>query len=425
MYAKIKIILIILSGLISVALISLILGGIQTLADLSGYIDPVYIPYVFWGLTVIAASLFGYVILSFFIFPKPLFLRENASKKELAEYHQAYLERLQRNPFLRKKGIVCNTEEDMVIAVAALEEETNKLIEETAKRVFIGTATAQNGRLDTLIVFGLVTHLIYKITQLHSQRPHINDLMLLYKNVALTAFFAGALEDVVIEEYTQQIVGPLVATSVVGSIPGAQAIAAVVTSSILDGSTNSLLCMRCGIIARNYMRMPSSTMQSKQARRKSASKEAAAMFMRTSGETISSVTQMLVSGASASVKSGMKKAWEAVCGTNASAAETGEPEEITVENETPSKEEGVSRLSKAKEHLSSGADSITGYVRSTSGKAVEGAKSTGSYLHKKTTKVVGKADNGVRKSKAKLASTSKNAKKLFVRPLKRKTTKDA
>ena len=92
----------------------------------------------------------------------------------------------------------------MVIAVAALEEQTNKLIEETAKRVFVGTATAQNGRLDTLIVFGLVTHLIYKITQLHSQRPHINDLLLLYKNVALTAFFAGALEDVVIEEYTSK-----------------------------------------------------------------------------------------------------------------------------------------------------------------------------------------------------------------------------
>lgn len=422
MYSKIKIALIILSGLIGIALISLLLGGIQTLANLSGYADPAYVPYVFWGLTTLAAFLFGYVILSFFIFPKPLFLRENASKKELAEYHQAYLERLQRNPFLRKKGISCKTEEDMVIAVAALEEQTNKLIEETAKRVFVGTATAQNGRLDTLIVFGLVTHLIYKITQLHSQRPHINDLLLLYKNVALTAFFAGALEDVVIEEYTQQIVGPLVATSVVGSIPGAQAIAAVVTSSILDGSTNSLLCMRCGIIARNYMRMPSSTMQTKQARRKSASKEAAAMFMKTSGETISNVTQMLVSGASASVKSSMKKAWEAVCGTNTTAVE---PEEAELENAPLSNEERTSRLSKAKERITSGADSVTGYVRNTSGKAVEGAKSTGSYLHKKTTKVVGKADHGVRKSKARLAATSKNAKNIFLRPLRRKPTKDA
>jgi len=141
----------------------------------------------------------------------------------------------------------------------------------------------------------------------------MSDLVTLYKNVAATAFFAGAIEDIVVEEYTQQIVGPLVATSVIGTVPGAQAVASVVTASILDGSMNSLLTIRCGIIARDYMSIyTDDDLLSKKEIRKSATREAAAMFMRTSGDTISTVAQLLISGASKTVKRSMAKAWDAV-----------------------------------------------------------------------------------------------------------------
>lgn len=370
MHSKIKIILIILCGVISIALGSLLLSGIRTIADVFAYIDPTYVPVVFWSLTVLGLGLLSYAGLSLFVFPKPLIIPQDPTGEQIQEYRRAYVERLQRNPFLKTQQAPCKTEQEIKDGIAALETEANRLIEETSKRVFIGTATAQNGRLDTLIVFALITHLIYKITKLYAQRPHMSDLATLYKNVAATAFFAGAIEDIVVEEYTQQIVGPLVATSVMGSVPGAQAVASVVTSSILDGSMNSLLTMRCGIIARDYMSIyTDDDLLSKKEIRRSATREAAAMFMRTSGDTISTVAQLLISGASKTVKRSMAKAWDAVRNIGPSSkSSTDESTEECRDASKPAKEK--------KQILRSARECVS----DTTGKIVSGASSTGKTI---------------------------------------------
>lgn len=378
MHSKTKIILYLLSGVIAIALGSLLLSGIRVLADIAGYIDPTYVPVVFWTFTIAGCGLLGYTALTLFIFPKPLLLPEDPSEEQIQEYRRAYVDRLQRNPFLKSQKISCKTEQEIENSITALEAEANRLIDESAKRVFIGTATAQNGRLDTLIVFALITHLIYKITKLYAQRPHVNDLITLYKNVAATAFFAGAMEDIVVEEYTQQIVGPLVATSVMGSIPGAQAVASVVTSSILDGSMNSLLTMRCGIIARNYMSIyTDKDLMSRKELRRSATREAAAMFMRTSGDTIATVAQLLISGASKTVKRGMARAWDAVRNIGPS-SKNGSVEE---DNSTVSdKSEKKTVLHSARKGVAKAASSATQGVSDTAGKIASGAATTGKTI---------------------------------------------
>ncbi|WP_066854940.1 DUF697 domain-containing protein [Halodesulfovibrio spirochaetisodalis] len=378
MQSKLKLLLILLSGVICIALGSLLLSGIRTIADLSAYIDPAYVPVVFWTLTISGAALLGYSALTMFVFPKPLLLPDNPTEEQLKEYRNAYIDRLRRNPYLKSQQVTCSTEQEITDAIEILEAEANRLIEDTSKRVFIGTATAQNGRLDTLIVFALITHLIYKVTKLYAQRPHMNDLITLYKNVAGTAFFAGALEDIVVEEYTQQIVAPLVATSAVGSIPGAQAVAGVITSSILDGSMNSLLTMRCGIIARNYMSLYSDAdLQSQKELRKSATREAAAMFMRTSGDTIATVAQLLIAGASKTVKRSMAKAWDAVrsIAPSGKKGSTAEPENKTESAErvesadTPNDSIKKERFKAARECVSD-----------TTEKIVAGASATGKTI---------------------------------------------
>lgn len=411
MHSKIKIILYLLGGIIAIALGSLLLSGIRVLADIAGYIDPTYVPVVFWTLTVAGCGLLGYTALTLFIFPKPLLLPDDPSEGHIQEYRKAYVDRLQRNPFLKSQKIPCKTEQEIEDSITALETEANRLIDESAKRVFIGTATAQNGRLDTLIVFALITHLIYKITKLYAQRPHVNDLVTLYKNVAATAFFAGAMEDIVVEEYTQQIVGPLVATSVMGSIPGAQAVASVVTSSILDGSMNSLLTMRCGIIARNYMSIyTDKDLMSRKELRRSATREAAAMFMRTSGDTIATVAQLLISGASKTVKRGMARAWDAVRNIGSSSKNDSiEENDITTnttceeQTELHSARKGVAGTA---EKIASGA-AATGKTISTASKnAASGVASGVTTVTTSATKGVTKVASSATKGVAKAASST-------------------
>ena len=136
-------------------------------------------------------------------------------------------------------------------------------------------------------------------------------------NIAVTSFLAGSIEEFGIEEYVHELMGPLVAGSALGAMPGAEAVAGTVTSSILSGSTNALLAMRCGIVARNYMSLD---LNAKGAMRRSATLEAAGMFMSISGETVTQVTRLLVKGSSGAVKNGAKKAFKSVGRTVTGAA---------------------------------------------------------------------------------------------------------
>ncbi|SIN69809.1 DUF697 domain-containing protein [Halodesulfovibrio marinisediminis] len=397
MQSKIKVILITLGGVISIALGSLLLSGIRTIAEVFAYIDPTYVPIVFWALTVLGCGVLGYAGLTLFFFPKPLLIPQDPTEEQIQEYRKAYVARLQCNPFIKTQQLPCKSEQEIIDGIVALETEANRLIEETSKRVFIGTATAQNGRLDTLIVFALITHLIYKITKLYAQRPHVSDLITLYKNVVATAFFAGAMEDIVVEEYTQQIVGPLVATSVMGSVPGAQAIASVITASLLDGSMNALLTMRCGIIARDYMSIyTDDDLLSKKELRKSATREAAGMFMRTSGDTIATVAQLLISGASKTVKRSMAKAWDAVRGiTPSSKPCPADGTDEYLENTATSANERKNILNSARECVSGTAEKVASGVSNTGKNLTQASKKTASGVASGVTNVASTASKGV------------------------------
>lgn len=408
MQSKLKIILALIGGVLCIALVSLLLSGIRVIADLFVYINPVYVPIVFWSLTAIGSALLSYAALTLFIFPKPLLIPENPTGEQLEEYRRRYIERLRCNPFIKSQQLACETQQEIDDCIAVLKTEANKQIEETSKRVFVGTATAQNGRLDTLIVFALITHLIYKITKLYAQRPHVSDLITLYKNVAATAFFAGALEDIVVEEYTQQIVAPLVATSAIGSIPGAQSVASVVTTSILDGSMNSLLTMRCGIIARNYMSIYSdSDLVSQKELRKSATAEAAAMFMRTSGDTISTVAQLLISGASKTVKRSMAKAWDAVRSVAPSSKKRTASEEPEEGTEPP--KEKKERFSTARSCVSGAAEKIASGASTTGTTIKHATKKTASGVASGFSTATSTASKGVSAAASSASKSASNA----------------
>jgi hypothetical protein len=167
--------------------------------------------------------------------------------------------------------------------------------------VFISTALAQNGRLDSLVVLFLISRLAWRISRLYNQRPRSRELINLYANIAATSFLAGSIEEFGVDEYVRELMGPLVGGSAIGAVPGAQAVAGVITSSVLSGSTNCLLALRCGIVARDYVSL---SLDAKGAMRRSATLEASRIFVTMSAETVLYVTRVLVKGSTGAVRAG-------------------------------------------------------------------------------------------------------------------------
>ena len=99
---------------------------------------------------------------------------------------------------------------------------------------------------------GSLTKLVWDVSKIYNQRPSLRDMIAVYSNVAATAFFASAVEDLDIQSQIEAIMSPVLAGSALGMIPGASGLTSIITASILDGSTNAFLALRVGIITRNH-----------------------------------------------------------------------------------------------------------------------------------------------------------------------------
>lgn len=271
------------------------------LADFAGRFNPVLEPWVFWALFLSVAGMLGWMGAMAFMRPKPMMVYADPSDEDRAVFRRELFRRLKKNRLLRDAEVVINDEADMNAGLAYLKEKADEEIQATAKRVFIGTAVSQNGRLDSLVVLFLITRLSWRIAKIYNQRPHHRELINLFANIGATTFLAGSIEEFGIEEYVAELMGPLVGGSAIGAVPGAQAIAGTITSSVLTGTTNCLLALRCGIVARDYMSL---NLDSKGAMRRLATVEAAKVFMTMSAETVTYVTKALVKGTAGAVKSG-------------------------------------------------------------------------------------------------------------------------
>ncbi|EGB16038.1 hypothetical protein DND132_2835 [Pseudodesulfovibrio mercurii] len=279
------------------------------LADFAARFNPALGPWVFWTLLAVVGGSLAWWASLILIRPRPLLVHADPSPEEMAGFRREQVKRLSRNRILLDSGVSVRDESGLELGLTVLRKRADEEIRSTAKRVFIGSAISQNGRLDSLVVLFLISRLAWRISKLYAQRPHYRELVNLYVNIAVTSFLAGSIEEFGIEEYIHELMGPLVAGSALGVMPGAEAVASTVTSSILSGSTNALLAMRCGIVARNYMSLD---LDRRGAMRRSATLEAARMFMSISGETVTQVTKLLVKGSSRAVRGGAKKAFTSV-----------------------------------------------------------------------------------------------------------------
>ncbi|MDR3073449.1 MAG: YcjF family protein, partial [Deltaproteobacteria bacterium] len=166
--------------------------------------------------------------------------------------------RLGDNPHIREAGIAPAGPEDAIAigkCLALLNERADAEIEQSARRIFLATALAQNGKLDALIVFVSLCRLVWRISGIYNQRPHPREIASLYGAVAVSTFLALSLEELDITTEISvgfgQAVHAMAPASLTSGIPFAGRALQVFTNAAIDGTANCYLALRAGIIARN------------------------------------------------------------------------------------------------------------------------------------------------------------------------------
>jgi|GEM_PF-925689 len=287
-------------------------GQVLTLADMAGRIHPFFGDIVFWtGMGAMLAAL-GWLAATYLMRPRQLELPKDDTPEALADYRRALETRLRTNPHLRGEEVpaasadgVPHSLEDLLSHLdAAALRETRR----TASRIFLTTAIARNGRLDTLIVLVLLARLVWRISALYDSRPHPRALVRLYLNVAGTALAAGALEDAGLEDHIHALLTPLLAASPMTSVPGISGVGTVLTASLVDGSANALLALRVGIVTRNLLSPPLPGMPE----RPNPYREASALLVRMSGGLVRKVMKAAMSGLTSGLTDKARRAADAV-----------------------------------------------------------------------------------------------------------------
>jgi uncharacterized membrane protein YcjF (UPF0283 family) len=188
-------------------------------------------------------------VVLFFRLRKPLRVPDESSGAEYEAYLEQLRQRLSRNPHLQGRTLA--TRADLESAIGELDARVDELVTARAGRVFLATAVSQSGRLDAFMVLGIQTHMVWEILHVYAQRPSAREMLQLYANVAVTAFIAGAIDEIDPAEQIAPIMSAALPT-MAAELPGFRAAGSVFANSVVTGSANAFLTLRVGMVARRY-----------------------------------------------------------------------------------------------------------------------------------------------------------------------------
>ncbi|MDR3042844.1 MAG: DUF697 domain-containing protein [Desulfovibrio sp.] len=299
-------------------------GQVLTLSDMAARIHPLLGQAVFWGGMAAYFAALGWLAATWFLRPRPLVLPRDATPEELRGYLRRLTARLRSNPHLREGGLAHALTEpasvtagtsrasdsppekaevaEAVALLRALDAAALRETKRTASRIFLSTAVARNGRLDTLIVLALLARLVWRVSSIYDQRPHPRDMVRLYINVAGTALAAGALEEAGLEEHVHALLGPLLTASPLASVPGASHVGTLLAAALVDGSANALLALRVGIVTRNML----SPVLPGCPARLNPYRESAALLGRMTAGLVRAVVKAAMGGVASGIRSGLE-----------------------------------------------------------------------------------------------------------------------
>ncbi|MCF7797864.1 MAG: YcjF family protein, partial [Lentisphaeria bacterium] len=223
-------------------------------------------PVVGYTVLVVLVLLLGGLIL----YPVILIFRLPPSlprpKSITPEYLTKLEKRLRANPRISSENFSLET------ALDSLKKEADKEIKARAMQIFLATAISQSGRLDAFVVLATNLRMIYAIAEIYYNRPGLRDLSRLYTNVLVAVFLATEIDEI---DFDAQI-APVLSSSLAGSLPVFNNVAALIQDSVLEGTANAYLALRIGILAREYCH--ALTKIDLRAKRRNASLEALKML---------------------------------------------------------------------------------------------------------------------------------------------------
>lgn len=184
-----------------------------------------------------------------------LVLKENPTEEERAAFVAELEARLADNSYVRAAGVASGDPDFRDKALDILDARADEIIRSDARRIFLGTALAQNGRLDALIVFLVLARMVWRISALYNQRPTPAEIWSVYTSVSASAFVAFSLDALDIPQTVTESLSslvPAIAPHMAGtSMPFVGATMHLFTSSVLDGAANGLLAVRAGVLTKN------------------------------------------------------------------------------------------------------------------------------------------------------------------------------
>jgi len=273
MYNTVRNVALAVSGVILLFFVLFVVNQTAQAVALADRVSPAFGTAVLWFLVGLYAAVVLAAAVFFLRLPKPLAPPATETEPEFSRHLEALRKRLAANPRLR--GHDLSDRAGIEKALEDLGRECDAVIRDSAAAVFVITAVSQSGRLDTLFVLTAHVRMVWRIASIYAQRPALRELLRLYANVAATAFVAGELDEAEIGEQVEPILSSALG-AVSLSVPGMQAAASIVITSILTGAANAFLTLRVGIIARRWC--GSLVAADRRALRRSATAEAAKLL---------------------------------------------------------------------------------------------------------------------------------------------------
>ena len=260
--------------LLSLGFLLFLVNQVAGVYLLANEVNPTFGKVVLIGLILVLGAL---VVSPFILFLKlPRSLKRPTHEQQLPAFKKNVLNRLKQNKILKEQGLVPVTVEDLPASLELLEQRADKVIKSTAQTIFLTTAVSQNGKLDAMTVFLTQVKMVWQIAHIYYQRPSIVDLAYLYGNIGATSFLASEIEDIDITKHLEPIISSIAKNTGGRSVPVVGQATTVIMDSLLEGTTNTFLSLRVGIMAKKYC--GDLTISSKKEIRKSTLKEASVLL---------------------------------------------------------------------------------------------------------------------------------------------------
>lgn len=222
-----------------------------------------------------------------------LVLRDDPTEAERQAFARELERRLKKNPHVRAAGLRATDEHFLEKALDVLDARAGEEIRNSAKRVFLGTALSQNGRLDALIVFVSLARMVWRVSGIYNQRPTPAELWSVYSTVSSATFISFSIEALdiprTITESMNELLPAVTPAMAASSVPLMGPMMQQCTSAVIDGAANCLLAIRAGVVTRSAFRF--AVLGREEARQQACVREAGTMLAEISRETVGAIVE--------------------------------------------------------------------------------------------------------------------------------------